>query len=1202
MSLLKWFIKRKSRPYQANYQGLRTSIGHSARPALELLEDRTAPAVALTYAGTGTALTLTELVGGSTGVTISDFGSTLTINLNGQTFDASSSPAIPGVLTYFNGNTEANVDISVTGRISTLATNLSGDQLDIGPISNLDEGVSNINAAANANLCHRRVSTTSVATGNGNIALTSDTFVFLNAAGDNLLASDGSITVKANVGNVPTAGDFSGIEHRRRQRQTSGIGNILLEGQGGIDSGWKRLVWRLGPGRGDGVDQQRHAHHCRHRRTGLRYRPRCGDRRAPGFFGVGRHRHFRHRGDGSERRQLRRAGNGHGRGAIHRGCQHQPSPAPARAAMPPAAISAWKSRSSGAVDATNSGSISITGTGGAGAGTGNFGVEVDSGGIVSTDKGNITLKGTGGNGANGVDLETSSPPAAVVQATGGGSIDIVGNGGVAVTVGGGVQVTATGNGTITLDAAEDVVIGDGTTSGTKVATQNGALTISANQGLTPASGDFAGITVNFATVEATGAGPILMQGQGGSDTGTSSHEGVLVENFSTVQSSTGNITLDGTGGVGGSSNIGVEITNATVTSASGIITITGQGANGSADSNAGVEVDSDSTVSSTGSVSPLTATIVITGTGGQGTSGNAGTEIFGAHRVVVLWGHRHHGQRRDWVERPQLRRRGSGHRGAIVGDDGTNRRHHHHRHRRPGHRSQLWRGHWGRCSDTVTSATGDITIIGSGGTGTTSDNFGVSIDSTTQVTTTIGANANITITGTGGTGDGDGSDQGVLINGPTTAVEASGGGSVAINGSAIPGNGNAIELDETTVSASGQGTVTVIAVQNVSIFDTTLSTVNGDLTIKANQGGTPAAGDFSGITIDFATVETTGTGDIIMAGRGGNDSTTGGHFGVGITDFSTVQANGRSIAITGSGGTGTSSNYGVEITDTSVTLADGAIAIAGTGGLGSADHNFGVELFDETTVSSTGTGSAAATITINGTGGTGSDENFGVDIRGGGEGIGPLVTSIAGDITITGTGGDGTTYLNYGVQVIDDSEISSTGAGPGAATITITGTGGTGTDSSFGVNLKFGDEGSGVVVTSVDGTITITGSGGNATTGTDNYGVGLVDGAGVTSTGALPTPAQSPSSAPAAPVPTKLSASCWRSTHRRSRRQVAPLTSSALPALAATMKPLPWVSPVKGDRSATPMAPSLCKATASISTPAPPSARPGPMPSSPWKR
>src|SRR3954468_24192537 len=97
----------------------------SANPRPEQLEDRLAPAVVLAYGGSGTALTLTESVSATANVTISEVSANdLRINLNGATFDGSSTAAAGG-LTYQNAgspttSTFADLNIATLNAITLL--------------------------------------------------------------------------------------------------------------------------------------------------------------------------------------------------------------------------------------------------------------------------------------------------------------------------------------------------------------------------------------------------------------------------------------------------------------------------------------------------------------------------------------------------------------------------------------------------------------------------------------------------------------------------------------------------------------------------------------------------------------------------------------------------------------------------------------------------------------------------------------------------------------------------------------------------------------------------------------------------------------------------------------------------------------------------------------------------------------------------
>src|SRR5262249_39641755 len=113
----RWLYGRGQRPHTRRQSPSRKLI-------LEALESRLAPALQLTYAGTGGALTLGEITSAADNVTISEpTAGTLKIDLNGATFDTGSTTATG--LTYAVADnpvasTFATLDISTTNAITTL--------------------------------------------------------------------------------------------------------------------------------------------------------------------------------------------------------------------------------------------------------------------------------------------------------------------------------------------------------------------------------------------------------------------------------------------------------------------------------------------------------------------------------------------------------------------------------------------------------------------------------------------------------------------------------------------------------------------------------------------------------------------------------------------------------------------------------------------------------------------------------------------------------------------------------------------------------------------------------------------------------------------------------------------------------------------------------------------------------------------------
>lgn len=119
-----------------------------------MLEDRLAPAVALTYGGPGTVLSLIEKVSGSTPtITAAESDTTtLRIGLGAAVFDATSSTSATG-LTYENPGSPttshfATIDLAAANNVSSLTTDLAGDILIFGRIGNSANGLTSLTASA----------------------------------------------------------------------------------------------------------------------------------------------------------------------------------------------------------------------------------------------------------------------------------------------------------------------------------------------------------------------------------------------------------------------------------------------------------------------------------------------------------------------------------------------------------------------------------------------------------------------------------------------------------------------------------------------------------------------------------------------------------------------------------------------------------------------------------------------------------------------------------------------------------------------------------------------------------------------------------------------------------------------------------------------------------------------------------------------
>ncbi|MFP5272126.1 CHAT domain-containing protein [Coleofasciculus sp.] len=248
----------------------------------------------------------------------------------------------------------------------------------------------------------------------------------------------------------------------------------------------------------------------------------------------------------------------------------------------------------------------------------------------------------------------------------------------------------------------DIILGGGSNPLTNPAVGTGKTT----------SVEASGVYLQGAQLN-SGIGDISITGKGFD--GTDSALGILVTTGAIIQSTTGNITLRGTGGMGGNDNRGIFLLEAdtNISSIDGNISLTGIG-QGSGNENSGIRVDNFSggmglTVETKGS-----GMITFNGTGSStGTQANDGIVIgVGNIRIHSVDG--------------DINLTGIG-QGSTFASDGVE-----------------------VALDSIVEATGTGTIIlnGTGGMGT-SDNQGVRIWKSSQVRTNSGTVDVIGISGTG---------------------------------------------------------------------------------------------------------------------------------------------------------------------------------------------------------------------------------------------------------------------------------------------------------------------------------------------------------------------------------------------------------------------------------------------------------------------
>jgi hypothetical protein len=139
------------------------------------------------------------------------------------------------------------------------------------------------------------------------------------------------------------------------------------------------------------------------------------------------------------------------------------------------------------------------------------------------------------------------------------------------------------------------------------------------------------------------------------------------------------------------------------------------------------------------------------------------------------------------------------------------------------------------------------------------------------------------------------------------------------------------------LSVSGTGALAFTTARDISLVTgSSVTTVNGNLTLLANQQVSPSTGNFVGIDVN-GLIQSTGTGAVTVKGRGGNGA--GGQYGVSLSfngDGDIIGGTTGALLVEGTGGPGTSSgNYGVEIRGPnapSITSAGANVTVTGVGG------------------------------------------------------------------------------------------------------------------------------------------------------------------------------------------------------------------------------------------------------------------------------
>ena len=204
-----------------------------------------------------------------------------------------------------------------------------------------------------------------------------------------------------------------------------------------------------------------------------------------------------------------------------------------------------------------------------------------------------------------------------------------------------------------------------------------------------------------------------------------------------------------------------------------------------------------------------------------------------------------------------------------------------------------------------------------------------------------------------------------------------------------PGTDQVSVVQNANLLLSGTGKATLRVSRQVSVESgASVETVQGNLTIEANQQSIPTGGSFVGVT-NNGQIRATGSGTVTVKGRGGN---------TGDNQHGVLQAGGRMEA------------------------GSALLRVEGTGGASTGNHNYGVHVLN----AGSGIGSTGGILEVKGIGGgsASSASNHGVSVILGGE----IFQQGSGKVSVEGFGGSSTGNENFGVYVRDlNSRIASQG-------------------------------------------------------------------------------------------------------------------------------------------------------------------------------
>jgi Tol biopolymer transport system component len=501
------------------------------------------------------------------------------------------------------------------------------------------------------------------------------------------------------------------------------------------------------------------------------------------------------------------------------------------------------------------------------------------------------------------------------------------------------DIAASGNGWVNITALKNIAL----ETGSRIATQHGALILEANQQTPATEGSFVGVRVANATIEATGIGPVTVNGNGGD--GASGQYGVYVLAGGKIRGGTSAVVeVAGRGGENqeGHGNHGVVVDGAgsEITSGGAEVRVTGNGGVGSKDFNYGVEVRGGGTISA-----EQAGFLIVTGFGGNqwagdgdhnvGVSVHTGGQIFSANGEVFVFGFGN-GQGSNGQNYGVHISSGGvitsvGTGDVFVSGEGGNRW--------LGNGSDNYGVYVTDANSQITSAGAAVSVLGNGGGREDSiGNHGVHVSSGGAIS--AGAAGSVTVVGEGGNPAGTGgSNYGVLVdslNGAGSQITSgAGGGDVSVTGTGRGAGGSwynfgVFVTSAGKITAGGAGTVTVAGqggntfasggVRNhgvyVSFGGAQITSTGGPVTVSGTGGGTNGGSENYGVYVSLnGAITAGGTGKVTVTGHGGSDNS-----GVAIANSGArITSSGGDIDITGV--PGGDSSHGISIASSGQVLA-----------------------------------------------------------------------------------------------------------------------------------------------------------------------------------------------------------------------------------------------------------------------------------------